>query len=525
MRQNQRHLHDAACPCTMHRLMAAAMLVAGMRMGTGPASPDADGPFPSFSDEMAREPTDYVMAEAKATAGLFETADAGQTVIVSNVTVLPMTATERLESRDVVLRDGKIAGIEAAGSVRPDGAIHVDGTGKYLMPGLTDIHQHPTLHVFAQMYAPLVGPDIGAHDLTLPYDLVNFQYLAGGVTRIQVMAGTIEEMAMRDAIRAGRYYGPHMRIGMLIDGSPMVWSPLMTLIANDREGGRKAVESIVERGFDFVKPYTQLNAEAYAGIAEAARAIGIESCGHVPRAVLPEDALAQGQTGIAHIMEYFWNNRAEDRVTDARFAMLARRTAEHGAIVQTTLTAARALEYDCGYMSAAEFDLSVAKDNLLRYIMREESPFIQGWRADPVIMTGSVDALAHSVRMIQALLAEGVTILPGTDIFPSAITGKHTVHDEIEMFVNLVGMSPLDTLKAATIKCAEYQGDSANAGTVEIGKRADLVLLDVDPTADITATNAIDTVFINGAILRKAARAEGIKRLEAAYDAMPVPRV
>ncbi|MFN5781311.1 MAG: amidohydrolase family protein, partial [Novosphingobium sp.] len=76
-----------------------------------------------------------------------------------------------------------------------------------------------------------------------------------------------------------------------------------------------------------------------------------------------------------------------------------------------------------------------------------------------------------------------------------------------------------------TIKCAVYQGDSANAGTVEVGKRADLVLRDADPTADITATNAIDTVFINGAILRKAARAEGIKRLEVAYDAMPVPRV
>jgi imidazolonepropionase-like amidohydrolase len=84
-------------------------------------------------------------------------------------------------------------------------------------------------------------------------------------------------------------------------------------------------------------------------------------------------------------------------------------------------------------------------------------------------------------------------------------------------------MSPLDTLRAATVECARYQGDEAVAGTVDAGKRADLLLLDANPLEDIAATRLIDTVVLGDAILDRASRERGLARLKATYDIMPVP--
>lgn len=508
------HHHFVPC-CPMH-----AMLRAGSMMAIGDTAP-SDGPTRSFSDETAREPTRFADGDDARTRDLYEVVGKGCAIVICGGTVLPM-AGGALPDHDVVAIDGVIRGVQPSGGSLPDDALVVDAVGKFVMPGLTDIHQHPPLRHLSDMYVAIAGPDIDADDLTLPYDMTMFMYLAAGITRLQVMAGTVEELALRAAIRTGRYRGPSMRIGMLVDGSPMMWSPLMSANANDAEGGRKAARTVAERGYDFIKPYSVLNAETHAALAAEARALGLEVMGHIPRSVSPEEAFAAGQTGVAHVFEYFYNDFTEDRSSIEARVRRAVASRAHGVTVQATLVVARMLEYDTGYRTEG-VNFEDMMDPLLRKIMREDSPFIQSWRNDPHICRVGDNAYGLAVEMCQALLAEGVPLLTGTDCVPSSITGQHSLHHEFAMLVGDVGMAPIEVLKASTIACAEYQGEGATAGTIEPGKRSDLLVLDRDPTADIAATRAIDTVIIGDAVLRRDARERGLARLKAIYDAMPVP--
>lgn len=514
------HEHSApafACPCPTHAFLRMGMMMAGQQ-----AAPDPNVPPPSYSNETATEPSRYANGDDSNTRDLYRTVETGRPLVISGAGVLPMTATEILPNHDVIIVDGVIRAVQPKGQSLPDGAVTIDAAGKYLMPGLTDIHQHPPVAPVMLHLAGAVAPGGDPDEFTLPYDMAMFQYLAAGITRIQVMAGTIEELAMREAIRAGRYQGPSMRIGMLVDGSPPMQSPIFSLIVNDREGGRKAARHIFENGYDFIKPYTILNREAYTGLVEEGLALGMEIMGHIPRAVGPDDAFAMGQTGVAHVFEYFWNDSDPDRSSAEVRARRVRASAERGVSVQTTLVAARMLEYDTGWNTeGVSFDEMY--DPLIRKIMREDSPFIQWFRSDPFLQPGGKDALALSVAACQALVDAAVPILPGTDVTPSSITGQHSIHQELRMFVEQVGMSPLDTLRAATIDCARYQGEADVAGTIEAGKRADLLLLEANPLEDIGATRSIDTVILVDAILDRQSRETGLARLKATYDAMPVP--
>ena len=399
----------------------------------------------------------------------------------------------------------------------------IDAAGKYLIPGLTEIRQHPPIAPNMAYFAAAVAPGSDPDEFTLPYGLAIFQYLAAGITRTQVMAGKVEELAMRQAIWDGRYRGPSMRIGMLVDGSPPMQSPIFSLIINHREGGRKAARHIFESGYDFIKPYTILNRVAYTGLVEEGPALGMEIMGDIPRAMGPDDAFAMGQTGVAHVFEYFWNEPDHAVRANAEIRKrLARASAGRGVTVQATLVAARLLEYDTGWRTeGVTFDEMY--DPLMRMVMREDSAVIQWFRNDPYLKESGTNTLALSVATCQALIDAGVSVLPGTDIVPSSITGEHSIHHELRLFHEQVDLSCMDTLRAATIDCARYQGEADVAGTIEAGKRADLLLLDANPLDDIGATRSIDTVILGDAILDRASREKGLARLKAAYDAMPVP--
>jgi hypothetical protein len=303
------HSHLAlVCPCPTHAFLRLGMMMAGKQ-----EEPDPDVPPPSYSNATATEPSRYADGDDSNTRDLFRVVEPGRPLVISGATVLTMASAEPLPNHDVIIVDGVIRAVQPQGQSLPGDAIIVDGSGKHLIPGLTDIHQHPPTAPIQGHMAGLVAPDASPDELTLPYDVAMFQYLAAGITRIQVMAGTVEELAMRAAIRAGRYRGPHMRVGMLVDGSPPMQSPVFSQIVNDREGGRKAARHIAEGGYDFIKPYSILNREAYTGLVEEGLALGMDIMGHIPRAVGPDEAFAMGQTGVAHVFEYFWNDAEPDR--------------------------------------------------------------------------------------------------------------------------------------------------------------------------------------------------------------------
>ncbi len=511
------HRHIGCCPAH------AAMMLSGL-MGAHRYTPEGPAEPPrSFTDQTPQTPSRFASASDAATRDLYEVAGRGRPIVVRGGTILPMTSAATLRDHDVLAVDGVIKAVQPAGGAWPDDALVVDAGGRFVIPGLTDIHTHPRLRHAADMWAPLISAETNPEDLVLPYDLTMFLYLAGGMTRIEIMAGTAEELALRDAIRAGRMRGPAMRVASpVIDGPPSMWAPMITWLVSDADGGRKAAQQVAERGFDFAKPYSRLNREAYEALMAECRALGVRTMGHVPTEVGVEDALEMGQQGVAHLMEYFYYETGEARSDPDVIARRARLSARHGVVVQSTLVISRILEYDCGYLpDGYPFDETL--DPLLRFVMKDTSPFIQTWRNDPVMVETGRDAIRLSADYARALVAEGVRLLPGTDNPSPNVVYDLSVHEELRMLVDEVGLSPMDVLRAATVRCAEHQGEGAVAGTIERGKRSDLVVLERDPTLDIGATRTIDAVIIGDAVLRKEAIAKGIARAKELYAAMPIP--
>ncbi|WP_195908397.1 amidohydrolase family protein [Novosphingobium sp. Gsoil 351] len=518
------HYHHAACTnprlcCPQH-----AMLAFGARMAIGETQPAPEGPQPSFREGPDPNLSSFAAGDDRNTRDLFEVAEKERPVVVTGGTVLPMTSAETLPGHDVLIRDGRIEGVQATGGALPDGALSINASGRFVIPGLTNIHQHPPLRHIVGVYANMLGEGVSGEEVTLPYDLMMFQYLAAGITRIQVMAGSPEDLANRENVRSGRYRGPHMRVGSpVIDSPEAIWASAITWYVNDADGGRRAARAIFEQGYDFAKPYTMLGRDGYFGLVEECRALGIEIMGHIPQSVRPEEAFEAGQTGVAHCFEYFLHGRGADRFDPDTIAKRVKLSVNNGVTLQTTLEIARVYEYDCGFIPASEMRFEDTLDPVIRWLMREDSPFLQGWRANPVLMAGGENVLDYSTRICQALYAEGVRLLPGTDMSASSITGEMSSHHEIRSMVERIGMSPFEALRAATVQSAEYQGEGRVAGTIERGKRADLVILDANPLEAIGNTTAIDTVVMGDAILRRGARERGLARLKARYDAMPVP--
>jgi Amidohydrolase family len=513
-------LTPGMCPCCSQH----AMLALGAMMAAGGQAPTDTGPHQSFVDGPAPQPTAAVFGDDSRTHDLFDVATQGQWILVRGGTVLPMTGSGALPNHDVLIQNGVIKSVQPTGAAAPEGAKVVDASGRFVIPGLTDIHQHPMLDHVRAVYAPIMGPDFTLADFAMPYDLLMLQYIASGITRIQVMAGSSEDLANRESIRKGRYRGPHIRVGSpVIDGPPAIWSLAFTWLVGDADGGRKAAQLIAERGYDFAKPYTMLGRDAYFALAKECQALGIEMMGHIPRLVKPEEAFAAGQLGVAHSFEYFYHEQGEERFRADSIAKRVKMSKDLGVTLQSTVQIARVLEYDVGFLPASSVNFADTLDPILRHIMREESPFIQSWRMNPIMVESGRDAFAHSVNICKALLAEGVRVLPGTDMSAAAITGDNSLHHELRVLVEDVGMTPADVLRAATRDCADYQGEAGVAGTVEAGMRADLLVLDADPTKSISATTMIDTVILGDAILRRDARARGIARIKARYDAMPKP--
>jgi imidazolonepropionase-like amidohydrolase len=507
------------CPCCA--LNALALWPAGL--GADRRDPQrATAATASFVDQTPTRASHHAQAGDANTRDLFEDAAPRQWVVARGGDVLTMTAAGTLRGHDVLARDGVIAEVRPASETVPEGAVVVDAGGKYVIPGLTEIHTHPLLAHSAEIFALLMDPDVEADDLVLPYDLQMFLHLASGVTRIEIMAGTVEELALREAVRAGRIRGPSMRVASpVIDGHPPMQSRRISWVVNDADGGRHAARQILERGYDFAKPYSRLGRPAFVGLAEECGRLGIPLMGHVPKAVGVEDAIALGQRGIAHAFEFFCYDPAERKRDPELLRRRAELAARSGVTVQATLCAAHVFEYQCGHV-AHDARVGELLDPVLAYLMREDSPFLAAWRADPELVEAGRDMVALSLRTARTLVDAGVRVLPGTDLPGCNATTGYSLHEELRLLVEDVGLTPLDALRAATVAAADYHGESGCAGAVAPGQRSDFVVLDRDPSADVGATRLIDTVVIGRSVLRREARERGLARVRARYAAMPV---
>ena len=401
-------------------------------------------------------------------------------LVFENVDVLDVSSGELLPSRFVLVEDGKIAALSEL-PVDVDGAIRVDGTGKTLMPGMWDMHGH-----------------FGLEDGVLN--------IAGGITSVRSI-GSVHEKIMEVTAQfdSGAVIGPRTyRAGFMDKAGPYAsgWA------AESLEDALQRVDFYAENGYLQVKLYSSIEPEWVAPIAERARSHGMRLSGHIPAFMSAEQAIRAGYNEIQHINMVFLNFIAGDRA-DTRQQL------------RFSLYGEKAADVDLDSEEVANFiDLLLEKDvvidptaaifeEMLVHVAGDPSPIFAPVisHLPPAVSRGMFtpefphgDTWARSApnqsRMLKKLYDSGVTLVPGSDNLAA-----FTVHRELEVY-SQAGIPNSAILRMATLDSARVIGVDDRSGSIEVGKDADLILLDGNPLVDIGAVRRATLVMKGDTVYR-----------------------
>ncbi len=415
------------------------------------------------------------------------------------VTVVPMTEIGTVLHDQIVLVQGdRIAAVGPADQVRvPERALRIHGNGRYLIPGLVDMHVH--LEYFEE-------PDV----LML--------ILANGVTTVRNMDGRGYILDWRDRIAEGSLPGPAIHTaGPILDGDPPIL-PDNTVVRTAPEA-RSAVIEQASRGYNFVKVYTNLSPEAYRAVLDTAEELGLPVAGHVPRGIELADALTGGQVAIEHLGDYGeWIESGDSafrdewhwsklylamRVDSAKVVAAAARIAESEMwTVPTIVQADRALaptETVRRWLTTPEFALIPADGRSWWKKLHER----RAARMDAADWEWVRQGRSNRRKLLRALHEAGARLLVGTDTPNPFVVPGFSVIEELEIFVE-AGIPPAEALSVATRDAARFFHDLEEWGTIEAGKRADLLLLHADPLEDIGNLRRRVGVMVRGRWLPEA---------------------
>ena len=445
------------------------------------------------------------LVPATAIAQHSRTALASGAWAITNVTVIPMHRDTVLRDMTVIVRDGRIAAVEPARRARvPAGAARIDGRGKYLIPGLADMHTH-------------LFSDEQVHDSAGPAELGVM--VANGLTTVRLMIGTPEHLALRREIVAGRVVGPQLYIA-----SPQF---IGRQDANAREvrtpdDARRAVREMADAGYDYIKLTLDITPEVFDAIVAEARERGLKVVGHVDPRVGVARALAAGQH-IEHLDNYMESVLADsapsrvsvsdlglftprnwltlDHVDDRKIEQIAGATARSGTYSTPTLNMFRHAfglgETDRTLRTRPDWDM------MPMYWRRGYLNARQNFWGNPPTPARRRRYIEVRDRLTRAIADSGGIIMAGSDTPGWLHIYGFALHRELESLV-AAGLRPYQALAAATVHPASFTGGSSEWGTIEPGKRADLVLLAANPLADIRNTERIDGVSLGGRFMPRA---------------------
>jgi len=428
------------------------------------------------------------------TGGAAETAKtpvSSPAIAFVDVGVVTMDSDRALEHRNVIVRGDRIVAVGPASSTAiPPGARRIDGRGKWLMPGLIDMHVH------------LNDPGDGA------------LYVANGVTTIRNMWGFPETLEWRKQYESGQLLGPTVyTTGSILDGNPPIW-PGSTVIETDAAAESEIVAEKAA-GYDFIKVYSRLSPGGYQAILQAAKRHGMRVVGHVPDAVGVLGVLdAGGQESIEHLTGYLtaaqaegshtsdiadWNQKRRAMIAhldESRIPMLARRTRDAGVWNCVTLIVGQrfgALEHRDSLLRLPEVRYTTP-EMLEMWDTSKDFRFHNTTTEDYAAMRA---VTAFQMRMTRALRDSGARILLGTDTSNPFVVAGFSAHQELALLVE-AGLTPYQALRAGTADAAEFLHASDQIGQVRPGLRANLVLVDGNPLEDVRAATRRSGVMLRG---------------------------
>jgi imidazolonepropionase-like amidohydrolase len=436
--------------------------------------------------------------------------------VIERVTVLPMTpGGARQPDSTVIIENGRITWVGHSRDARlPVAAKRADGRGKYLLPGFTDMHMHlPNDRLMRLWTGNHALPDghVRSDELLLPY-------VAAGVTQVFNLSAMSETIGQRVDVNSGRVLGPRIATAAMIDGSPPTWPSGMSRAAASPVDGRQAVRDAAAEGYEFIKVYGRLDLDTFTAIVDEARKTGMRVLGHIPQREtgLTDSFFQPGFDLVAHAEEFAQQTNPPAHDAIPRYVELARRS-------KTWLTAT--LTLDERILEQMKDPSTLAKRDDLLHLSPDEyrvvlhaNPYQNG--VDEQRIASIQKIVDFNRELVRAFAAAGIPVLTGTDSPVPGVVPGSSLHDEFES-LSSAGMTNLQILEGTTRLPAQWLGTLADRGTVEVGKRADLVLLDADPLEHISHTRRISAVILGGKLLPRAELDRRMRKLADRNRAKP----
>jgi Amidohydrolase family len=433
------------------------------------------------------------------------------TLLLEHVTVIDSTGSDPRADTSVLIEGDKIKSIFSSRQSKPAGVgLIVDGSGKFLIAGLWDMHVHALSQNNPERFFPL--------------------FIANGVTGIRDMGGDIplsQVAQLKKDIHDGFRLGPEIfAAGPILEGEHPFW-PFSISVKNPTEA-RQTVAKLVKEGADFLKVYNTLSRDAYLAIASQAKESGIPFEGHIPDGVTPAEASSLGQKSIEHL----WGIPAYLSSESVRLQSMGARANDeedpkvardlYYRINETILATSDVQRSRTLYEEFARnhtwqtptlvvlksyatiHDPILHKDPRTAYIPDNLIGFwnSMGGQPDPRNDEIQLRLFEYDIAIVKAMYKAKVPLLAGTDTPNPYTYPGFSLHEELELLVS-AGFTPMGALQTATLRAAQFLGVSQLLGTVEEGKMANLVLLDANPLEDISNTKTIRGVILRGQFLDK----------------------
>lgn len=405
---------------------------------------------------------------------MFTMANANDVTAIVGVHVAPMDEERILEDHTVLIEGDRIMALGPRAEITvPEDATTIDGAGRYLIPGLTEMHGH----------VPSGGNN--AEDIL-------FLYVAGGVTQVRGMLGNEGQFGLREQIMSGDITGPTLYLAAPSINGNNTKSP---------DAAREKVRAYKNAGWDLLKVHEGLSVDVYDALADEAAKQALPFGGHVPNAVGLARAFEKGQRTIEHLDNYIEFMGAEDAdVTAEMLENAVMATLSAGAGVSPTMAL---WEHFAGkpddIFDFAEliFVSPETRNNWAKRIMDTRAEIAQDPREADLM-------ISNRRKLLKALSDGGVEILLGSDAPQFYSVPGFSAHREMAVMVE-AGMTPYQTLYSGTGAAAAYFGDRDLAGIITPGARADLILVSDNPMDDIAHAAAIEGIMLRGQWIEKSA--------------------